>query len=143
MLCCKGGPSGRPFYGHAGDCPQCAKPVVRDWKVQFYSGVVMPASIPDVVAKAGMDGAFRQTEAMLADAGRIHRLTIISPNGDSIDLAIEVNKHGSQVGDFNIVGPDGGMNIPSEVRMVMALFMALDFLGVAHLVKIGAVDGIK
>lgn len=125
----------RPSDGPFMPCPAKAAPITPDWRVEFKSEITMPRNIPDAVMEPGI------REAMLTDCGRIQRLTIISPTGDSIDMALEVNKHGSQIGEFNIVGPDGGMNIPSEVRMVMGLFLCLDFAGIAHLVKVEAVSG--
>lgn len=74
------------------------------------------------------------------EGGALHTLTIEGA-GTVIDMFLGVDENGSQDGDFNMVGPDGGVNIPSEVRMVMGRFLSLDFAGIAHLVKVEAVSG--
>lgn len=127
----------RPSDGPFMPCPAKAAPISPDWRVQFTSEVVMPRRLPDTLMEPGVTS--REAEAMLTGCGRIHRLAIEGPGNAMIDFALEVDKHGSQVGDFNLIGPESGVNIPSEVRMVMGLFLSLDFAGIAHLVTVGAV----
>lgn len=131
----------RPSDGPFMPCPAKVAPISPNWRVQFTSEIVMPRDIPNGVMEPGLTGAIRATECAITEAGRIHRLSIEGPNNAMIDFALEVDKHGSQVGNFNLIGPDGGVNIPSEVRMVMGLFLCLDFAGIAHLVKVEAVSG--
>lgn len=73
------------------------------------------------------------------EGGALHTLTIQGGGGTVIDMFLGVDENGSQDGDFNMVGPDGGVNLPSEVRMVMGRFLSLDFEGIEGLVKLGAI----